>query len=779
MDSDIESAEALAEGEHLVGSEMERREDPNLVTGRARYTDDISVPGMTHLMFARSPYGHADVTSIDTSAAESMDGVVAVFTWEDVEASDSPGRIRVEDMIPMSAEVPDHPVLADGHVHYHGQPVVAVVAESRYVAADAVDAVNVEYERLDAVVNPREAAGEGAPTIFESCPDNIISSGELGDEDATDEAFETADNVVELDLVNNRLIPNAMETRGAIARMDDGRLFVEMTSQAPHRHRSNFAKTLGMRETDIRVNSPDVGGGFGEKSHHFPGDAMAAWAAVQLDSPVKWVATRSENYLEGTHGRDHVTTAALAFDDDGTMRGLRADTYAAVGGYVLDIAPALALMYGRLLAGEYDLPAIFCRSRAVFTNTAPISSYRGAGRPEAIYVIERLVKRAADSIDMSPAEFRRRNLIDPDDFPHETAVGATYDSGDYEPTMDRALELVDYEAVRERTEREDGRLVGVGLACFVESTGGGFESGVVRVHPDGGATVFAGTHSHGQGHETTYAQIVADELGVDYDDVEVVEGDTDRIPTGTGTFGSRSTITGGSSVAQSARDVVEQARQVAASQFEAAPEDVAYEDGTFHVEGAPERSASFEGVAKAAYGMMLPPGVEPGLEATTFFEPDGTAYSFGTHAVVVAVDPDSGDIEIERYAAVDDCGVQINPKIVEGQIHGAVAQGVGQALYEGAEYDDNGTLVTGSLQDYAVPTAEQVPEMMTDSTVTPSPTNPLGVKGVGESGTLAAPPAVVNAVIDALRPLGVDHVDMPLTGETVWRAVQDAQATDD
>jgi len=764
--------EALAREQRAVGSAMERREDPDLVRGDATYVDDLSVPGMAHLALVRSPFGHAAVESIDVSAAAEMPGVLAAYTWEDVRDSGVPGRLDVEREM-LEGEIPGHPVLTDGRVRYQGQPVAAVVAESRYRAADAADAVSVQYDRLDAVVDPAEAVADGAPTIFESCPDNVAVDGELGDEAATERAFADADRVVDLSLRNNRLISSAMEPRTALARVEDGRLRVDLATQAPHQHRGSLAATLGMRESDVRVVAPDVGGGFGHKGHHYPGETMAAWAATRLERPVKWVATRSENYQAGAHGRDHVTEASLAFDDDGTIRGLRAETLAGLGGWGLDIAPVLPTWYGRLLAGQYDVPAIHCRTRTVFTNTAPVHTYRGAGRPEAIYVLERLVKRAADDLGMDPAEFRRRNLLDPDDFPVETAVGATYDSGDYEPVLDRALDAVDYERVRATTERADGRLVGVGLAAFVESTGGGFESGVVRVLPDGGVTVLAGTHSHGQGHATTYAQIVADELDVPIDDVEVVEGDTDRLPQGTGTFGSRSTIAGGSAVAESARDVREKARDIAAGLLEADPGDVDVADGEFRLAGAPERGVSLGEVAEAAYGMFDPRRVEHDLESTTFFEQEGTAYAFGTHAAVVAVDPRSGEVEVERYVAVDDCGPQINPKIVEGQVHGGVAQGVGQALYEHAIYDENGTLQTATLQDYAVPKAAQVPDLATESTETPSPTNPLGVKGIGEAGTMGAPPAIVNAVVDALAPLGVEHVDMPLTAESVWRAANE------
>ncbi|MFH5797374.1 xanthine dehydrogenase family protein molybdopterin-binding subunit [Haladaptatus sp. CMAA 1911] len=772
----------------LVGRDIERREDPALVTGRATYTDDVQAADGTHLCFVRSRYGHATVEGINTEAAKSMEGVLGVYTWEDIEASDSPGVIPVRAGT-LDHEIPGHPVLARGRVRYHGQPVAAVVAEDRYVARDAANAVDVSYDRLDAVTDPIEATGEDAPTIFEGVPGNVVTVTEMGDSDAAEEAFEDADRTVEVELENNRLIANAMEPRAALAEYDetDDSLTVTMTSQSPHGHRGKLSTTLGIPENRLRVVAPDVGGGFGHKGHHHPGEAMAAWCARELGRPVKWTATRSENNLAGAHGRDHRTTAELAFDDDGTIRGLRAETHAGIGGYGLGVSPALPGWYGRLLASQYRIPAIHCRTHSVLTNTAPVHSYRGAGRPEAVYVTERLVDRAARELDIDPAEFRRGNQLSPDEFPHETAVGANYDSGEYETALVEALDAVDYDALRERQaderereqerEREngDGPYLGIGVANYVESTGGGFESGVVRVHPDGGVTVYAGTHSHGQGHGTTYAQIVADELGVPYDDIDVVEGDTERIPAGTGTFGSRSTITGGNAVAESAGEVAEKARRIAANRLEAAPEDVEHEGGEFRVIGAPERSISFETVADAAYGRGLPEGESAGLESTTFYEQDGTAYAFGTHVAVVAVDPDSGEIDVERYVAVDDCGEQVNPRIVEGQVHGGVAQGLGQALYEEAVYDDAGTLVTGSLQDYAVPKITQLPSMETRSTVTPSPTNPLGVKGIGEAGTIAAPPAIVNAVLDALEPFGVEEIDMPLTPERVWRTVQNAK----
>ncbi|SDK61686.1 xanthine dehydrogenase family protein molybdopterin-binding subunit [Natronorubrum texcoconense] len=780
-------------GDTYTGSREKRREDVALLTGRAEYTDDHEPPGTVSLAFVRSEHGHADLKEIDTSTAEAMDGVIGVYTWNDLEASPSPGRLPLSGL---EGDIPAHPVLATDRVRYHGQPIAAVVAEDRYRARDGVAAVDVEYEPLEAVVDPQDAATDpNAPQLFAEAPDNVATSAELGDADATDRAFDAADRTVEIDLTNNRLIPSALEPRAAIAEFDPDEGFtVTMTSQSPHGHRRKLAHTLGVREGEIRVISPHVGGGFGHKGHHHPGEAMAAWCARDLDRPVKWTATRSENYLEGAHGRDHRTTAALAVDHDGSIRGLRAETYANVGGYGLGVGASMPARYGRLLASQYAIDAIRCETHTVFTNTAPIHSYRGAGRPEAIYVTERLVDVAADELGIDPVELRQRNLIPSGAFPYETPVGATYDSGDYEPAMERALEAIGYDDRRDRSGTtwdssgedvengaiDDGRLRGVGIANYVESTGGGFESGLVRVLPDGDVEVYAGTHSHGQGHETTYAQLVADALSLPIERIHVSEGDTEAIPTGTGTFGSRSTIVGGNAVVTSAEKVLSKVRRIAAAELEVDPERVVYDGGAFTVSGTDGSEAatasargdevSFAAVAEAAYGRGLPDDLEPGLEATTFYELDGTAYTFGTHACIVAVDPATGDVELERYLAVDDCGERVNPTIVEGQVHGGVAQGIAQARYEQVAYDDDGTLLTDAMDSYGVPRAADLPQIETDATVTPSPLNELGVKGIGEAGTIAAPPAVVNAVCDALD---VAHIDMPLTEERVWRAVSE------
>jgi len=797
----IETIESGAvDAEEILGSAIERREDPSLITGRAEYTDDIQRPDMLHMAVVRSEYGHARVEGIDTSQAEGRDGVVAVYTAEDF---DVPGELPVGWLLD-GLRTPAHPLLASERVRYQGDALAVVVAEDRYTAHDAADAVEVELERLDAVTDPAAAIEDGAPVLHEAADDEDLEPGrhenaafewEIGDAEKTDAAFADADETVELEIENQLLIPNAMEPRATLAEYDAGTgdLRINMTSQNPHVHRLLMSGVIDHPEHRLHVRAPEVGGGFGSKIHHYADEALCALCARDLERPVKWVASRTETYQTDALGRGHVTRGEMALDEDGRIVGLRVDTKANLGAYLSTFAPAIpTYLYGTLLSGQYDIPAIHCSVTGAFTNVPPVDAYRGAGRPEASYLVERIVTRAARQIDMDPAEFRRLNFVDPEQFPYETQVAVEYDSGDYEKTLDAALEHVDYEGFRERQQeaREEGRYLGIGLSAYIEACGlapselagqlgaqaGLWESSLVRMQPSGTVTAYCGTSGHGQGHHTTYAQVIANELGVPYDDIEVVEGDTDEIPQGMGTYGSRSAAVGGSSLVTSARKVVEKAKKIAAHQLEADEADLVFEGGEFHVEGAPGRGMTLQEVAGAAYlAHDIPDGMEPGLEATSFYDPENFTFPFGLHAAIVEVDPDSGEIEIERYVAVDDVGEQINPKIVEGQIHGGIAQGVGQALYEGAEYDENGTLVTGSMQDYAVPKAEHVPEIETESTVTPCPHNPLGVKGVGEAGTIAAPQAVVNAVTDALEPFGVDDVEMPLTPERVWRAVQAAE----
>jgi carbon-monoxide dehydrogenase large subunit len=785
----------------ILGSAIERREDPALLTGEAEYTDDLQPTNLAHMAVVRSRFGHARLKGIDTSAAEEMDGVIGVYTHDDLHAEDTPGDGSFE--LPTgwlldSLKTVSHPILANDRVRYQGDAVAVVLAENRYTAADAAKAVDVDYERLDATTNPDEALADDAPQLHDDADGNVAFDWEIGDAEKTADAFKNAAHTASIDLTNQLLIPNAMEPRAAVADYSPGsnELEVAMTTQNPHLHRLLMSGVIGHPEHKLSVRAPEVGGGFGSKIHHYGDEALVAWCAKLLERPVKWTATRSETYLTDAPGRGHETNAEIAVDEDGQIEGLRVDTRANMGAYLSTFAPAVpTYLYGTLLSGQYDIPAIHCHVTGAFTNVPPVDAYRGAGRPEASFVVERLIHLGAKEVGMDPAEFRKRNFVDTEDFPYETQVAVVYDSGEYEKPMNRALDLVDYDEFRERQAeaREEGRYLGIGFSCYIEACGlapselagqlgaqaGLWESSLVRFHPAGTVTAFCGTSGHGQGHATTYAQIVANELGVDYDDVEIVEGDTDEIPQGMGTYGSRSAAVGGSSLVKSARKVVDKAREIAAHQLEADPEDVEFEGGEFRVTGAPERSIGIQAVAQQAYlAHDMPDGMEPGLEATSFYDPDNFVFPFGTHAAIVEVDPGTGEIEFETYAAVDDVGNQINPKIVEGQIHGGIAQGVGQALYEGAEYDENGTLLTGSMQDYAVPKAEHVPEMQTESTVTPSPVNPLGVKGVGEAGTIAAPQAIANAVSDALDPFGVEHVDMPMTPEKVWTAVESGATAD-
>jgi len=783
-------ADAAAPSE-LVGSAVQRREDPHLITGDAEYTDDIQHPDEVHLALLGSQYGHARIEGVDTSEAETIDGVLAVYTWADLEASDAPGYMRTDDPAGGSTETdaetgataPKHPMLADEKVTYQGQPIAAVVAEDRYTAHDGVDRISVDYERLDAVIDPRDAMSADAPTIHEDTPENVAFQWDTGDEEAAEAALDAADNVIEFDLEINRVIPTAMEPRASVAtyRPSDDELSVVMSTQNPHQVQSDLSETLGIPDHRIRVRPADVGGGFGAKLFPYTGHLLAGWCAMQLDRPVKWIAPRTEDFQSMVHSRHHIIHARAAVDDDGTLHGFHADTTVPVGGFLVPGGSGVPTNLGLMANGQYDVPAAYVRTTGAFTNTTPLSAYRGAGRPEATYFIERLANTVARELDIDPVEFRRRNFIQPEQFPFETGLGRTYDSGDYDKSLTKALDVVDYEAFRERQEaaREEGRYLGIGLSCYVEACGaapGMFETGVVHVRPSGRVIVKTGTAEIGTGHRTGYTQIVANALGVPFEDVEVLEGDTAEVSEGNGTGGSRAMPVGGGALKESAEKVVEKARRIAAHRLEASEEDVEFEDGEFFVTGAPGRSVTIQETAAIAYHDVdqLPEDVEPGLDATTYFNPSNYTFPFGTHVAVVEVDPDSGEIEFERYVAVDDVGTQINPKIVEGQIHGGVAQGIGQALQEEAIYDDNGNLLTGSMQDYAVPKAEHLPDIEWASTVTPCPHNPLGVKGVGEAGTIGATPAVVNAVVDALSPLGVDTIDMPLTPERVWTAIDEA-----
>jgi len=782
----------------VIGKSIKRREDPALITGRGKYTDDFQVPGMLHAAIVRSPHAHARVKKIDTKKAASHPGVVAVYTGADIAAAGLPGVVPTAWLLP-NLKTPAHPLLATETVRFVGDAVAVVVAADRYTAKDAADLVEVHYEPLPAVVDAKGATAPGAHQIFEEAPGNVAFDWELGDAAATAAAFAAAAHKVSLDLRNQRLIPHAIEPRAALAEFEaaTGELKITMTSQNPHVHRLLIClASLGLPEHKLRIVAPEVGGGFGSKIHHYVDEAITGFCAMRLGRPVKWTATRSETNLTDAHGRDHVTHAEIALDAGGKILGLRVETWATMGAYLSTFAPAVpTYLYGTLLSGQYDIPAIHVHVVGTFTTTTPVDAYRGAGRPEATFVVERLMDAAATATGLDPAEIRRRNFVSPDAFPYQTQVALAYDSGNYPGALDKALANAGYDALRaeQRKRREEGSRtqLGIGLSSYIEACGlapsqvvgalgaqaGLWESSKVRVHPSGTVTVYTGSSAHGQGHETTFAQIVADRLGIDPDAVDVVHGDTREVQFGMGTYGSRSAAVGGSAIAVSVDKVIAKGRKIAAHLLEAAEEDIDFTDGRYRVKGVPDRDLGWGDVVLQAYlAHNLPEGIEPGMEATSFYNPSNFVYPFGTHIAVVEVEEATGEVRLLRYIAVDDCGNVINPMIVDGQVHGGLAQGIGQALWEGAVYDEGGQLLTATLLDYAVPKAHNLVSYETDHTVTPCPHNPLGVKGIGEAGTIASPAAVVNAVLDALSPHGIGHLDMPLTPEKVWRAINSAKA---
>ncbi|MFQ5342405.1 MAG: xanthine dehydrogenase family protein molybdopterin-binding subunit [Anaerolineae bacterium] len=779
----------------LVGSSIKRREDPRLIRGEAMYLDDIKLPGMLHAAVLRSPHAHAKIKSITTEKAADLPGVVGVFTGKDFE--------EINPMPPawQAGGVESNPntprVLEIGQVTFTGAGVAVVVAEDRYTAEDALALIEVDYEPLPAVVDAEKATQPGAPQLHENAPNNICMDWSCGDQAATDQALSEADVVVRQRLVNQRLIPTPIEPRGAIGQYDPGteEYTLWLTSQAPHVHRLLItAFVFGIPETKMRVRSVQVGGGFGAKIFLYPEYPLVAALAKKLGRPIKWMENRQENYIATTHGRDHITEIEVGATRDGTIGALKVKTYANLGGMFSTIAGGIpTTLYGRMLSGAYQIPNIYCQVLGVYTNTGMVDAYRGAGRPEAAYVVERAVDLVADELGLDPVEVRRKNFIPVDAFPYDPVgilAGLKYDSGDYEKTLNKALEIVDYQALRQEQEeaRRQGRYLGIGLSSYVEVCGvapsawiglpnqgwgaGLWESANVRVHLTGQVVVTIGSQPHGQGHETTVAQVVADELGVPIEAVIVQHSDTLGTPFGYGTYGSRSAAVGTVAVYNGLQRIKEKAKKIGAHMLEAAPEDVVYEDGIVHVKGAPDQAKTIQEIAgAAALAYSLPEGVEPFLDDTAYYDPPNCTFPFGTHVCVVEVDPDTGHVDIKRYVAVDDVGNVINPMIVDGQVHGGIAQGAAQALWEGAVYDESGQLLTGSLMDYALPRAHFLPSFETDRTETPTPVNPLGVKGAGETGTIASTPAVVSAVVDALSPFGVKHLDMPLTPEKIWQAI--------
>jgi len=773
-----------------MGEEVKRKEDRRFITGRGNYVDDIKKDGMLHCEIVRSPHAHADVKNIRTERAEQMDGVVAVLTAEDLEAYD---------LATMPTLMDDtQEVLVKDKVKFQSQEVAAVIAEDRYLAKDGAEKVHVNYDSRDPVVDAGKAKAEDAPVVREDIDQesNHIFTWETGDEDATRAAFEAADVTVEEDMYYQRLHPAPIETCGCVADwdQDNEKMTVHMTSQAPHAHRTLFSMVSGIPEHKVRIVSPDVGGGFGNKVPIYPGYVVAAAASYVLEQPVKWVEERSENIQTTSFARDYDMTGRVAATEDGEIKAVDVDVLANHGAYNAAAQPSkFPAGFFKIFTGSYDIEAAHGELEAYYTNTAPGGiAYRCSFRvTEAIYLIERMVKVLAQELDMDPAEVRRENFIPKEAFPYESATGWTYDSGDYERALDKALESTNYHELREeqqrRVEEDDDKLLGIGLSTFTEIVGAGpgkqcdiagvemFDSAEIRVHPTGKATVRIGVQTQGQGHETTFAQIVAEELGMDVDDVQVEHGDTDTEPYGLGTYASRSTPVGGAATAVAARKVREKAKSIAANELEVAEEDVVWDrtSGQFHVKGVPEQSLSIAEIAGASY-MNSPPDEEPGLEAVDYYDPPNMTFPFGAYVCVVEIDRETGEVDIRKFYALDDCGNRINPMVVEGQVHGGLAQGIGTAMMEHVSYDDNGNVTAGDFMNYLLPTAMEIPEMETDYTVTPSPHHPIGAKGVGESPTVGSPPAIVNAVVDAMEHAGVSHVDMPMTPDRVWQKLDEA-----
>ena len=779
----------------LLGASIKRREDPRFITGKGNYTDDLKLAGMTHAAFVRSPHANAKIRKIDTSKASKAPGVVAIFTGKDMTGVNS---LPCGWLLP-ELKIPAHMPLASDAARYVGDPVAIVIAESQSAASDAADLVAVDWEVLRSVTATEQATAKGSVQIHEVAPDNVAFKWQIGDAAATDAAFKSAAVTVKKRIVNQRLVANPMEPRACVARYEDatGEWTLWVTSQNPHVHRLLMtAFVLGIPEHKVRVIAPDVGGGFGSKIFLYNEETVCTWATRQIKRPIRWTSSRREAFQTDAHGRDHVTDAEVAVAKDGKLLGLRVKTTANLGAYLSTFAPAVpTYLYATLLNGVYEWPAIHAEVTGVFTNTTPVDAYRGAGRPEACYLLERMIDAAAAAINMDPAEIRRKNFIPKFDNGYQTKVALSYDSGNYGAAFDKLLGMLDYKKFRsdQAAARAQGRLMGIGFSTYIEACSiapskvvgslgaqaGLWESGKVQVHPTGKVSVFTGSHSHGQGHETTMAQIVADHLGIPMDDVEIVHGDTGRVPFGMGTYGSRSASVGGTAIVMSLDKIKEKGKKIAAHLLEANPKDMEYVGGQFVVKGSPQKAIPFGQVALTAYvPHNYPEGLEPGLEETSFYDPANFCFPFGAHACVVEVDPDTGHVKILRYLAVDDVGNVINPMIVDGMVHGGIAQGVAQALWEEAVYDrDSGQLVSGSMMDYTLPKADMLPFYETARTETPTPVNPLGVKGAGETGTIASTPAVVNAVVDALSGLGVDHIDaMPLTPERVWKTAQAAKS---
>jgi carbon-monoxide dehydrogenase large subunit len=765
-----------------MGAKVKRREDPRLVRGLARYVDDIRLADTLHAAILRSPHAHARIKSVRVEEALRTPGVVTAVTGKDIQ--EQIGLVPVASQNP-TLRVPRHTVLAVDKVCFVGEGVVAVVARDRYAAQDALDLIQVDYEPLPVVLDPEKALDPASPVIHSEWPDNTafrwgLKQGNL------DRAFRDAYRIVKQRLVHQRLAPIAMEGRGVLARYLPGakELTVWSSTQIPHLLKTQLSLMLRLPENRVRVIAPEVGGGFGSKLNVYAEEGLVAYLSQRLNRPVKWIEERRENIQATIHGRGQVGEVEVAVKKDGTILGLRYRVIADIGAYHQLLTPGIPPLTGLMLSGAYKIPCISMEMTGVFTNKMATDAYRGAGRPEATFVVERIMDRVAQELGIDPVKIRQKNFPQRKDFPFKTATGLVYDSGNYRAALNKALKLAGYERLRREQKRlrNQGRYLGIGLSTYVEICGmgpssampaGGWESGTVRVEPTGKITVLTGTSPHGQGQETSFAQIVADELGVDLDDITVVHGDTAVVTSGIGTFGSRATAVGGTAVFQAAVRVKEKARKIAANLLEVDPVDLVFSGGKFSVKGVPKKGTTIQEIALEAHlATRLPKRMEPGLSATALFEPSNFTFPFGTHICVVEVDPKNGGVAVKKYVAVDDCGKVINPLLVDGQIQGGIAQGLGQALLEEVIYDENGQLLTGSLMDYALPKAEDLPRLELARTETPTPVNPLGVKGVGEAGTIGSTPAVVNAVLDALAPFGVVHIDMPLKPEKIWRLCQ-------
>ena len=764
----------------FIGARVRRREDPSLITGEGRYVADITAGDGLNAVFLRSPYAHARIRSIDTARAETCDGVVAVLTGTDLNP-EVVGKLLVVAAAPSGeyerVQDPDRQLLQSRRVRFMGDPVAVVVAETAAAAEDAVEQILVDYAPLPVAASLDSALAPGAPSLHPEGNEAYSWTGGGGD---VDRAFAEADVVTELEVRVQRVIPNAMEPRAVVASYDPETesFTVWSCTQIPHGLRDELAQVIGVAPEKIRAIAPEVGGGFGAKCNIYPEEILVPLLARRLGRPVRWVASRSEDYLATVHGRDQTNTIRLAATSEGRLLGAELSVTADCGAYLARVTAAVGPLTGGMMTGVYAIPNARSRVRGVFTNKPPIEPYRGAGRPEACYMIERAMDHLARKLSLDPIELRRKNFIPPDRFPHTTVLGLTYDTGDYALPLEEALRLIDYEELRAEQSkrlREGAHPLGIGVSSYVEICGfGPWESGSVEMRPDGSVVVLTGTSPTGQGHQTSWAQIVAEILQIPMDRIEVKYGDTAIVREGIGTFGSRSAPVGGSAVLQSSEIVQQGARQIAAHLLEAAEADIRLEEGEFQVVGSPGHGVSWEEVATAAYSESLPEDLQGKLHSEGRFEPEGETYPFGFHCCVVEIDPETGSIQILRYLSVDDCGRVINPMLVEGQVHGGIAQGIGQALFEAAHYDENGSLLTGTLMDYAVPRAHQLPSFETSRTVTPTHLNPLGVKGIGEAATIGSTPAVVNAVVDALAYLGVNHLDTPLTPERIWQAMQPA-----